>query len=124
MTNIKNEAAEKSTSIICILLGAYFAVSSADFLRTALPMTQGVDMVGTLLLIASFIMPATFLLMGIFGLLRKLKAAIAFAVIGLIGGIISLISILTSGIFEWDVIPAIGIPIFLIVEANKALKRK
>ncbi len=121
---MKNIPAEKGTSIICILLAFYFAFDSIIFLRTVLPMTQGADGVGTLLLIASFITPVAFLLMGILGLARKLKAAIVFAAIGLIVGIFSLVSILTSGVFEWDVIPAVGIPIFLIVESSIALKRE
>ncbi|MEF9989892.1 MAG: hypothetical protein RR716_05210 [Christensenellaceae bacterium] len=126
MKSIESEPTEKSVSIATLLFGAYMIFSSIRFSTEVLQITgeSAFPGIGILIVVMSFVLPVLLLLVGVCGMARKVKAGMVIAVIVIVMAAFSIIFNLTLGVFEWELLPAIALPVLFIGYTRMAQKRR
>ncbi|MEG0382945.1 MAG: hypothetical protein RR597_06870 [Christensenella sp.] len=126
MKSVESEPTEKGVSIATLLFGVYMILSATRFSVEVLQITEEsvFPIIGILIVVMSFVLPVLLLLVGVCGITRKVKTGIVIAVIVIVMAAFSIIFNLTVGVFEWELLPAVALPVLFVGYTRMAQKRK
>ncbi|MEG0257985.1 MAG: hypothetical protein RR632_06760 [Christensenella sp.] len=126
MKSVESEPTEKGVSIATLLFGVYMILSATRFSVEVLQITEEsvFPIIGILIVVMSFVLPVLLLLVGVCGITRKVKTGMVIAVIVIVMAAFSIIFNLTVGVFEWELLPAVALPVLFIGYTRMAQKRR